>query len=332
MSLTQNGKAMVLMAFSSLLASLVSLDASFLTYRHQYFHWSQVLFANGVVGFGICFLIWCFTLRSTTPLLGSPENRWWLLLRGVFGAACNASAWIAMHYLVLGDANTIMFSSPVFTGILAFIILGQQWRATDSLVTTTCLIGVVLVVRPSFIFHSSLPESKNGYWLGVAAGLGFSLSLAASSLLLNSKLRAEHTNTVTFYTFLVTLLTAWPLFIWIPPASFFSASPTIVTNLALIGVGILFTIFQFARSGAFQLSKDTTVVNMLYLEIPFAFLWQSLILKQKPQATSVCGAVIIVGGCMAVGLIKSRAEQREQRKAVESRYAHLSLAGVGQGL
>jgi drug/metabolite transporter (DMT)-like permease len=44
----------------------------------------------------------------------------------------------------------------------------------------------------------------------------------------------------------------------------------------------------------------------------------TLILVQTPQVTSVCGAAIIVGGCVAVGFTKSRAEKRAQRKDIES--------------
>jgi drug/metabolite transporter (DMT)-like permease len=95
-----------------------------------------------------------------------------------------------------------------------------------------CLTGVILVVRPSFIFPSSPAESKGmDHWFGVAASLGFALSLAASSLLLNSKLRSESTNTVTIYTFVATLFTSWPLFIWIPPQDFWLNSPTDLTHL-----------------------------------------------------------------------------------------------------
>ena len=165
-------RATVLMAFSSLLASLVSLDASFLTNHHHYFRWCQVLFANGVVGSALCFGLWLLhrSRKQKYPLLGSRVNRPWLVLRGIFGAMANACAWIAIRYLPLGDANTIMFTSPSFTGLLAFVILGQEWQLRDTLLTATCLVGVVLVVRPNFIFHSASADAEGkGRWLGVGA-------------------------------------------------------------------------------------------------------------------------------------------------------------------
>lgn len=39
------------------------------------------------------------------PLLGKAEYRGWLLVRGVFGCAENTSAWVALRYLDMADAN-----------------------------------------------------------------------------------------------------------------------------------------------------------------------------------------------------------------------------------
>ena len=127
----------------------------------QYFAWPDVLFASGTVGTIVCFGWWIIdcvraTIRGEPayPLFGQPENRAWLLARGVAGALANLSAWVALSYLSVAVANTIMFTSPFFTMFFAFLFLGQRWRWFDSLITVLCVAGVVLVSRPG----SFLPE------------------------------------------------------------------------------------------------------------------------------------------------------------------------------
>ena len=194
-------QAQLLMATSGLLASFVSLDANYLTHAHTYYHWTQVLFVNGVVGWLGCTLWWavshaCGCLDADEPLLGRRQFRGWLLVRGVFGAVENSSAWIALRYLDMADANVLMFTSPLFTGLLAWLLLGQTWRWYDNLLTLTSLVGVVLVCRPAFLFghadtDEALPEGGSGsgsaagdeaedwqHWLGVAAGLVFAVTIA----------------------------------------------------------------------------------------------------------------------------------------------------------
>ena len=56
-------KAQLLMATSGLLASFVSLDANYLTHAHDYYHWTQVLFVNGVTGTVSCCLCYLATRR-----------------------------------------------------------------------------------------------------------------------------------------------------------------------------------------------------------------------------------------------------------------------------
>ena len=199
-------QAQLLMATSGLLASFVSLDANFLTHAHDYYHWTQVLFVNGVVGWLGCTLWWavshaCGCLDADEPLLGRRHFRGWLLVRGVFGAVENSSAWIALRYLDMADANVLMFTSPLFTGLLAWLLLGQKWRWYDNLLTLTSLVGVVLVCRPAFLFgHADTDEALPGggsgsgsaagdeaedwqHWVGVAAGLVFAVTLARTLFL-----------------------------------------------------------------------------------------------------------------------------------------------------
>ena len=59
--------------------------------------------------------------------------------------------------------------APIFSGIFGYLILGEPWRVIDFIFTCLSFCGIVLVVRPSFIFGS---ENDAGLSvLGVVSGL-----------------------------------------------------------------------------------------------------------------------------------------------------------------
>ena len=49
------------------------------------------------------------------PLLGPPEVRLWLVLRGVTGTMSVYSLYLALHWLELGDALSVCFTTPLIS-------------------------------------------------------------------------------------------------------------------------------------------------------------------------------------------------------------------------
>ena len=180
---TPSVKAQSLMALSSLLASLVSMDVSFLIKEHDYFHWSHVLLANGSIACVLCAAAWYVCPKQfrcgETSLIGAPEKRAYLAARGVLGALTATFANVALDYLPVGDASALMFCSPLFTGILSYLLVGQQWSKRDILVSVGSLVGVILVVRPGYVKVDDVAWKRA---VGVACALGFAFTLASSAL------------------------------------------------------------------------------------------------------------------------------------------------------
>jgi drug/metabolite transporter (DMT)-like permease len=268
-----------------------------------------------VVGTLCCVCWWAVTraagcLPRGEPLLGKPRYRGWLVVRGLFGIVENASAWVALRYLDMADANVLMFTSPLFTGLFALLLLGQRWRWYDNLLTLTSLVGVVLVVRPAFLFDRLGPLGFHGFhggdahdgdsggdgsaasgsggggaaawehWVGVAAGLTFGVTLAAENLIIHAKITAVPTNTITLYMFVGVAVATSATLLWVPPAGFLAHGLATPQPYLMLGIGLLFALFQYSRSKAFQLSHDTAVVNLLYCELVFAFAWGVWLLGQ----------------------------------------------------
>ena len=78
-----------------------------------------------------------------------------LLLYGFFGALFASTDLIAIYYMPLGDAMTIILSSVLPTMILAAIFLNERLRLYKISCAVLVITGLILVIRPPFIFKNS---------------------------------------------------------------------------------------------------------------------------------------------------------------------------------
>ena len=198
------------MLLSSLLASLSSLDANALLRMHGgicnggCYVWAQIFFATGVTG-TVCCLVQAVTqmLMTSPPVtsiqtglltdenvneplsqlfFGRRELYPWLALRGLLGALGQACAWLALGFLPLAEANTIMFTTPLWTSVAAALLLGQPWGRYDSFLSLCCFAGVILVAAPWKGWQDIQDDAHQRgtpSWhqaVGLTAALGFSLS------------------------------------------------------------------------------------------------------------------------------------------------------------
>ena len=314
------------MILSSLLASLVSLDANYLTQQAGY-PWLTVLFFNGISGFVCAVIAWAVQLllafgKAGYPpgflggtgwlyLAGSPHSRPWLVLNGVLAAVQVACAFSALSLLTLAEANIIMFTSPAFTSVLACVLLKQKFKKHDLVVTIACVVGVVLVESP-WQAPPSGPRSVGDTVLGLFFALVFALTLSANCILANSKLREEALCTISLYVFGTISLSAWVTFPLLDNTVLYS--PTEANNLAifpLLAIGIAFLGFQYLRTFAFQTSKGAAAVaNLLYTEIMFALTWNTAILDEPVNYWNIIGAVVIAGGAFVTTWLQDREARR----------------------
>lgn len=109
----------------------------------------EVVFLRSLVQ--VVFVMPPMIFQRVSPL-GEVEHLPCLLVRAVAGTLALCCQFYAFQHLPLADATVIIFTSPIFTGILAFFFLGEAWDVFDALSTILCLLGVTLIARPTFIF------------------------------------------------------------------------------------------------------------------------------------------------------------------------------------
>ncbi|WRT68255.1 uncharacterized protein IL334_005231 [Kwoniella shivajii] len=113
-----------------------------------------------------CITSLIFFVRDKNPILGPEGIRGMLLMRGFFGFMGLLGAYQALRGLTVSDAVTIQFLAPTLTGLLGYLFLKEKMNWKEILAGFGCLLGVILVSRPTFIFglssNNPLPDSGAG--------------------------------------------------------------------------------------------------------------------------------------------------------------------------
>lgn len=142
-----------------------------------------------------------------------------------------------------------------------------------------------------------------------------------ASLIINTRLRGkEKPNTVSLYLFLGVIACDLPFFFTLitfgrNESTWEQSRLDLLSTWMFLGVGVIFYGFQFLRSWALLISNNASVVNLLYAEIAFSFLWGTTILHQPFYWTSLFGALLIILGCLITSHLKSRSARQSQPSA-----------------
>lgn len=99
-------------------------------------------------------------ISSEVPVFGDTKHLPFLCVRGIAGTLALCCQFYAFQHMPLADATVIVFSSPIFTGVLAHFLLGEAWGLFDALATLLCFTGVVLIARPTFLFARPLERAS----------------------------------------------------------------------------------------------------------------------------------------------------------------------------
>lgn len=123
-----------------------------------------------------------------------------LLFRGVTGSTAVCFQFYALQHMPLSDATVIIFSSPIFTGILAYYFLSERWSKLDAVSAALCFLGVVMIAQPGNFFVSSF-QTKRHFMYCIVALNGAVLS--SVSIIALKKLHDTHYVISSFYLALV---------------------------------------------------------------------------------------------------------------------------------
>lgn len=266
--------------------------------------WTSTFF-RGVVGTSLCMIDALFFKPRDSYIWGKPENRRMLALRGFLGGLTIASAFFAVQAMDLAEASVLIFTAPLWTAVLSKAMGIGAWGKVDTCAAVACLAGMMMVTQPPFLVGGRALDQSTSF-IGVLAAI-FSAITAAGVNITISKLKMEPASTITLYAMIGSVMVAFPGFCYHQMGphgrhGLWYASKGAIAQLCLTGV--LSTIAQLTKTSGLKMSKSFGVLVMRYLDIAFAFIWDLAFLHAEMDALSVCGALVIVGGCVASILLK----------------------------
>ena len=218
-------------------------------------------------------------------------RRWRIhLLRMGLAFTAQFGIFISVIYLDLADATAFFFSKPIFTTILAVLILSEIVGPRRWIATLAGFIGILAIVRPGV-------ESIDPVAL---IAVGSALAFALANVLTRKMSDTEPPSRILFYYHLGGVL------IFAGPAAFVWRTPVGMEWVLLAATGALTTAGMVCFVRAYSVGDANAVGPLEYVRLIYAALLGYYLFAEIPSVWTVAGSLIIV----ASGLYIARDEAR----------------------
>ena len=226
--------------------------------------------------------------RARTAPFGTHHGL--LALRGALGTIALSAFYFSLVHLPLAEASVIQYTNPVFTALLAAVLLGERLGRREVLCVLASLAGVVVIARPGALFGGAA-EIEPAH---AAIALLGAVCSAGAYVLIRKIGRREPPLVVVFWLPLLTVPMTAPFALrdWVPP--------TPLEWLALVGIGVTTQVAQLHMTRGLQLESAARATAVGYLQVVFAAAWGVLVFGEIPDGWTALGAAVIVASTVAL--------------------------------
>ena len=214
-----------------------------------------------------------------------------LLLRGMLGFAALNCFYFALTRLPLAEATMLQYTSPIWTALIAALLLGEAVTKRVFGASLISFIGVALITRPAFLF-GELAADLDLTVVGIAL-VGALLSSGAFVAIRKAS-RTEHSLVIILYFSLLSTIGPLPL---VAPVAIL---PRGAERLVLLGVGVATQAAQVFLTRGLSLVPAGRAMSIAYLQILFAAFWGALFFSEVPDLWTVIGAMAVILASAAV--------------------------------
>jgi drug/metabolite transporter (DMT)-like permease len=249
---------------------------------------SELVLARAVV----CLILsWLWLRRVGIRPWGSSPRM--LVLRGLFGTVGLVCFYYTLVTLPLAESAVIAYTSPIFTAVLAALLLDEPITPRLVAAIAACVGGVVAIARPAFLFGSGAVEVEP---LGVVIGFLGAMASACVYVLIRRIRGREHPLVVVFYFPLVSvpLILPFAVGVWI--------WPTPLEWLTMLGIGVATQLAQVHMTHGLVLLPVGRATAIGYVQVVFATIWGALLFDELPDLLTLGGAALIMIGVLSIAL------------------------------
>lgn len=232
--------------------------------------------------------------RAKADPVGS--NHLYLLLRGVFGTIALFCFFLTLQQMPLASAQTIQYLSPIFTAVIAIIVLSESVKIAQWAFYAISFSGVLLIQQ--------FDERISPFYLAIGIFSAFCSGVAYN--LVRSLRGKEHPLTVVLHFQLVGTVVGFVslFFEWKMPIG--------VDWIYLLLVGVFSQLGQIFLTNALQRERIAGVAIINYTGLVYAVSVGWIVFGEEHSLIAFAGMLLVVLGVLLTVLYSRRRQQIDQ--------------------
>ncbi len=237
-------------------------------------------------------MLCCFAIIFYDKLDWRGSNRWRLVARGVAGTTAVYTFFVTLQKMPLAPAVTIQYTSPIFTTLIAILVLKESIRPIQYLFFIMSFAGVVLI--KGFDGRISIAYLLLGLFSAFMSAIAYNL--------VRSLKEKEHPIVVVLHFQIVGTLIGLVgcLFEWKMPEG--------MDWFYLIATGLLTQLGQTNLTKALQTERVAITSSLNYLGILYAIIFGVMFFGESYTVTIISGISLVVAGVVLNIIFGTRAE------------------------
>ncbi|WP_277966381.1 DMT family transporter [Pantoea trifolii] len=232
-------------------------------------------------------------------------------IRGFSGTGGMYFNYLALVYISLADATALSYAAPLFTVIMAAMLLKERVRVSRWIAVVVGLSGILVMLSSSLNASGAL-FSQGASNATASLGVAFALIAALCSATSNVQIRflngIEKPGAIVFYFSVMTTL------IGLATALFGWSKPSAIQLLLLVGCGLFGGLAQILVTLSLRYADASLLAPFDYTTLVWSMLIGYLFLNSLPGSTTLLGASIVT----LAGIFAVWRENRQRKLAMVS--------------
>ena len=219
------------------------------------------------------------------------KNPWGHVRRGIFGTTAMGLTFFGLGLLPLPEVTAIGFATPIFTVILAAILLGERIRLIRVGAVSLGLLGVLIILSPRLSGSSGLTDQAT---IGALMILVATLMRSLVQIQIRQMVQTEHTAAIVFYfSATASLLSLMTLpFGWVVP--------DLTTIALLVLAGLMGGVAQILITSAYRFGTVSMLAPYDYASMLFAIVIGYVWFGELPTLIMLVGATLVISAGVLV--------------------------------
>jgi drug/metabolite transporter (DMT)-like permease len=228
--------------------------------------------------------------------VASPMLHFW---RGAISFSGMIFWFTALAIMPLAEAISLNFTAPLWTTLLAALVLRELVLARRWVATAIGFAGVLIVLRPG----------AEAISLGALYSIIGAISIAINTLMVRVMMRTDNAATV------VILLNGFIAMAAGIPTILMWQTPSWTLLGVCIAIGVTSAIAHLAFNRSLYYAEASAMIPLDFLRLPFALVIGLVVFSEWPDAWTIVGGMVIAGSAIYLTSREAAAVNNDARAA-----------------